>query len=408
VNYPSDLSANLDKLISNAKFAIGIEAVKDLFTTEVATYLGLAFLPKSPASIINTAVGVITDVNQVYGELADNNILLLYAAIQTDVAKQKIAEMEIVQQKIIMGEELTISEIKSAREALREARGRILTANELIGMTVDPAASNLFRNLKQTSMEIVWKMGGAYTSLFSAGLEQFDPSSDERNADFIKLISEGTDTPVLSPFDEDFVEDYQQIALQRGYTIESNPVTSLFYGTTPPNLEGQIYFPDNYDSSTQTYTFSMSVDPNLIYSIDPEVAIGFEYVVEEGPSVASVELPEFIGDGLYSLWYYDDVNDEFFNSGEELIGGIPFFFEAEGVDRFQIRGIEVDFGLDPFDHQSFITDLTFVDYGDVTLSQTPLTIDVSESASPVPEPSTFFLLGAGLGGMALCRRKIKK
>ena len=41
-----------------------------------------------------------------------------------------------------------------------------------------------------------------------------------------------------------------------------------------------------------------------------------------------------------------------------------------------------------------------MDYGD------PLTADVqSSSISPVPEPATFILIGFGLGGIGILRRK---
>ena len=165
-------------------------------------------------------------------------------------------------------------------------------------------------------------------------------------------------------------------------------------GETPDNpllpviIDGEF----NFDFNVQ--------DPEEQIFIDPEVAVGYNYFLDSGPNITSVELPTDIGDGIYDLWLFNSVLGDFVDSGTDIIGGNPFTFASGGVESFSIRGIEVDAMLDPDDITAFVTGLTFASAGNVSLRQVPLTRQIDNLAT-VPEPTatltllTFGFLGAG-------------
>jgi hypothetical protein len=132
------------------------------------------------------------------------------------------------------------------------------------------------------------------------------------------------------------------------------------------------------------WSFDFNIGPNTgrVY-IDPVVAVGYEYVVNSGPNVQTVLLPTGIGDNLFDLWLFD--GSQWLDSGVNLTGGVVYDFGAGGVQRFQIRGIETNAGLDPANTSAFVTGLTFAGTGHVDLSMIPLTLD---TGSQVPLPGT--------------------
>ncbi|HIK06461.1 MAG TPA: PEP-CTERM sorting domain-containing protein [Trichormus sp. M33_DOE_039] len=149
------------------------------------------------------------------------------------------------------------------------------------------------------------------------------------------------------------------------------------------------------------FVFDFNIgDPNRPIFIDPIVAVGYDYIVDSGPNFASVLLPENIGDGLYDLWTFDDVLQDFVDAGIVLTGGDTYNFGGSGVNRFRILGIEPAAELDPNDPTAFVTGLTFTGAGQVQLRQIPITED-TDIGSPrsVPEPSTILslCLVAGFG-----------
>lgn len=133
------------------------------------------------------------------------------------------------------------------------------------------------------------------------------------------------------------------------------------------------------------------------YFLDPDVAVGYEYVTGEGnPNFASVMLPD-VGDGRFDLYLVDPTSGEFVRIAE-LLAGDEFVFAGDGVSRFQIRGIETSAALDPQDPSAFVTGLTFSGPGDFTGKMIPLTV-------AIPEPSTWVQFGVGVVLMAWLIRR---
>jgi hypothetical protein len=170
-------------------------------------------------------------------------------------------------------------------------------------------------------------------------------------------------------------------------------------GALPP-----VNLPTTTVSGNQvTYGFNMTVAPGLTYYIDPAIAIGYIFQIGNGnPNFASVTLPDIGNSGPYGLYRWDGATwafDTFLAAGQLLN------FGGNGVDRFEVLGIDPSLGLDPLNTTAFITALTFTGAGNFTGTMTPITTEVGA----VPEPSTWamMILGfAGIGFMAY-RRKFK-
>ncbi len=152
-------------------------------------------------------------------------------------------------------------------------------------------------------------------------------------------------------------------------------------------------------ASDEGWNFDFNVVAGTPVFIDPDIAIGYDYIVNGGPSITSVLLPTF-GDGLYDLWLWN--GEAWVASGDVLTGGVTFTF-AEAVTRFRILGIEEGAALDPLNPTAFVTGLTFSETGPVSMSQNPIVVTV-----PVPEPETYAMFLAGLGLIAAARRRMAR
>lgn len=140
-----------------------------------------------------------------------------------------------------------------------------------------------------------------------------------------------------------------------------------------------------------SFRFDFTVVPGETYFIDPDVAVGYTYVIGVGdPGFRSVLLPVGIGDGLYDLFGFDSTGALQLLSGN-LAGGVAYDFGAAGVGRFRVTGIEVSAGLDPGDPTAFVTGLGFTGAGRFSGTQTPVIVAVTE-----PAIGTLLLLGMGL------------
>ncbi|GGZ71418.1 nidogen-like domain-containing protein [Paraglaciecola chathamensis] len=158
------------------------------------------------------------------------------------------------------------------------------------------------------------------------------------------------------------------------------------------NAENPILPVINPETPTD-YNFEfVIIEPETPIFIDPDVAVGYDYIVNSGPNITSVMLPTGFGDDVYDLWLWDAALMDWFDTGEDLLGGVTYDFDT-AVDRFRILGIEASEMVDPTDPQAFVTALTFDDTGVINMNQNAIT-EFVDDAQAVSAP-------AGLGIFAL-------
>jgi hypothetical protein len=147
--------------------------------------------------------------------------------------------------------------------------------------------------------------------------------------------------------------------------------------------------------------FDFNIQLNQRIYIDPEVATGYDFAVTSGPNIESAVFPILAGDtDGYDIYGFDATTHAYDILLGHASGGVVFTFANGGVSEFGVRGIDVAAGLDPNNTQAFVTGLTFVSAGDVSMTQAPTAI--------VPEPETYAMLLAGLGILGFIVRRKKR
>lgn len=146
------------------------------------------------------------------------------------------------------------------------------------------------------------------------------------------------------------------------------------------------------------WNFAFEVVAGQLQAIDPNVAVGYEYVVNSGPNVQSVVLPSGFDDNLFDIFTKDNGNWQL--AADDWLAGDEFIF-SQAVTEFKVEGIDITNAIDPLDPQAFITQISFDDSGFVDMTQTPITQYVTD----VPEPQTLFIFAGALSTLALMRRR---
>jgi hypothetical protein len=195
---------------------------------------------------------------------------------------------------------------------------------------------------------------------------------------------------------DNFSGDFGSISTPAEQLPGASPLNPLLPSTTVNS--GAPGFGSSYEFVISLAPEAANGGRNRVF-IDPDVAIGYEYVVNSGPAVASVLLPS-IGDDRFGLALWN--GSDWVDTTYELWAGIEFDFTerlaSDGLRRFRITGIETASSLDPNDPLAFVTGLTFLGGGTVSITQTALT-------TPVPEPSAWVMLVAGSMVVGLRKRR---
>ncbi len=216
---------------------------------------------------------------------------------------------------------------------------------------------------------------------------------------------------------DDYMNGFQldYLDLQPGKTVSLTVEKSLELGslTSPFNP----ILPDagsGLPGDPFGFTFPVD-DSDIIYWVDPVVAVGYEYVNRGGLNFATFTVPgpavglPSLGDDLFGLYLYDPLLGDYAASPALILNGadptantVDFtaLVGAGGVDRFLVADIEPEAGLDPTDPTAFVAGLSFVGTGIANFDMIARTTNYPVSAPPLP-----MLLGLALAGLVLAGRR---
>lgn len=157
--------------------------------------------------------------------------------------------------------------------------------------------------------------------------------------------------------------------------------------------------PTSIDPVTNRFIFDTIVVPNQRIVIDPDVAIGYDYLFT-GARATSLELEDLGDPDGYDIFLLSDLSNPVLTGYMPSIGNIVDLrtFDPTGLAGFRVAGIDVSLGLDPTDPTAFKTGLTFAVNGptNIQISQTPLSVFVP---AVVPEPASWTVMTLALAAM---------
>ncbi|HPY51125.1 MAG TPA: nidogen-like domain-containing protein, partial [Sedimentisphaerales bacterium] len=137
--------------------------------------------------------------------------------------------------------------------------------------------------------------------------------------------------------------------------------------------------------------------------VSSPLAIGYDYFVDFGANVLSVQLPRF-ADGLYDLWLWNDTFGSWEDAGFDLMAGDLYSFGGEGVNAFRLLATEAGLRWSSAEMSDFVTGLWFTSTGLVSMRQVPIAPGAGALAV-VPLPGALGLSAIGLLGLIVARRR---
>ncbi len=137
--------------------------------------------------------------------------------------------------------------------------------------------------------------------------------------------------------------------------------------------------------------------------VSSPLGIGYDYFVDFGASISSIQLPTF-ADGLYDLWLWNDTFGSWEDAGFDLMGGDLYSFGGEGVNAFRLLATEAGLRWGSAEVSDFVTGLWFTSTGLVSMRQVPIAPGAGALAV-VPLPGGLGLSATGLLGLIVARRR---